>query len=121
MVVHARQRVFHHFLAALGAKQDAHGRIVAVVHLVFAVIGHVGVELPEIFVVELVILQLDNHIAMQNPVVEHQVGIIILVVDDDALLPCLKAEPLAQLHDKLLQMVDECLLQVFFFNDILRF
>ena len=56
---------------------------------------------------------------MQNAVVEHKVGIIILVVNDNALLSGLKAETLAKFENKLLQMTDESFLQVMFVNYIL--
>lgn len=43
---------------------------------------------------------------MQNAIVEHKVGVIILVIDNDALLASLKTKAFAQFEDKLLQMGD---------------
>ena len=51
---------------------------------------------------ELIILQLYDDSAMQNAIVEHEVGIIILVVNNNPLLTRLKAKALAQFKDKLL-------------------
>ena len=56
---------------------------------------------------------------MQNAVVEHKVGIIILVVNDNTLLSRLKAEALAKFKNELLQMTDESFLQVMLVNYIL--
>ena len=56
---------------------------------------------------------------MQNAIVEHKVGIIILVVNDNTLLSRLKAETLAKFKNELLQMTDESFLQVMLVNYIL--
>ena len=57
---------------------------------------------------------------MQYAVVEHKVGIVVLVVDDDAFLASLEAETLAKLENELLQVADKRILQVMFVNNFLR-
>ncbi len=91
MIVHAGEGVFYHLLALSSTEQDANGRVVAEAHLV---------------------LQLYDDTAMQNTVVEHKVGIIVLVVNDNALLAGLEAEALAEFEDELLQVSYKCILQV---------
>lgn len=70
---------------------------------------------------ELLVFQLYDYTAMQNTVVELEVGIVVLVVNDNALLASLKAETLAELEDKLLQVSDKCILQVMFIYYLLCF
>ena len=96
MVVHAGEGVFYHLLALSSTEQDANGRVVAGAHLVLAVMRNVCVELSEVLMRELLVLQLYDDTAMQNAVVKHKVGIIVLVVNDNALLAGLEAETLAE-------------------------
>ena len=56
---------------------------------------------------------------MQNAIVEHKVGIKVLVVNDNTFLSRLKAETLAKFTNELLQMTDESFLQVMLVNYIL--
>ncbi len=63
-------------------------------------------ELPE--------LQVDQHEAAQQPVVEHEIDEEVVAVERDALLPRDEAEPLAQFEHELLEMVDDRLFQVAF-------
>ena len=120
MVVHAGEGVFYHLLALSSTEQDANGRIVAGAHLVLAVMRDVCVELSEVLVGELLVLQFYDYAAMQYAVVEHKVGIVILVVDDDAFLASLEAEALAEFEDELLQVADKRILQVMLVNNFLR-
>lgn len=112
MVVHAGEGVFYHLLALSSTEQDANGRVVAGAHLVLAVMRNVCVELSEVLMRELLVLQLYDDTAMQNAVVEHKVVIIVLVVNDNALLAGLEAEALAEFEDELLQVSYKCILQV---------
>ena len=45
---------------------------------------------------KLLVLQFDDNTTMQNAIVEHKVGVIILVIDNDALLASLKTKAFAQ-------------------------
>lgn len=89
VVIHAGERVLHHLFAFARAEQDADWRVVARLHFVLAIMRYVCVELSEVLVRELLVLQFYDYAAMQYAVVEHKVGIVILVVDDDALLASL--------------------------------
>lgn len=70
---------------------------------------------------EFLVLHLNDDAAMQDAIVEHKVGIVILVVNDDALLTSLKAEALAKFKDELLQVIDNRILQVMFTHNFLCF
>lgn len=89
VVIHAGERVLHHLFALARAEQDADWRVVARLHLVLAIMRYVCVELSEVLVGELLVLQFYDYAAMQYAVVEYKVGIVILVVDDDAFLASL--------------------------------
>ena len=69
-VIHAGEGVFHEGVVLTRTKQQAHGRIVALGHLVLAVPVDVGVELPQVLVLELIDLQLDQDVALEDTVVE---------------------------------------------------
>ena len=101
VVIHAGERVLHHLFAFACAEQDADWRVVARLHLVLAIMRYVCVELSEVLVGELLVLQFYDYAAMQYAVVEHKVGIVIFVVDDDAFLASLEAEALAEFEDEL--------------------
>lgn len=102
------------------AEQDADWRVVARSHLVLAIMRYVCVELSEVLVGELLVLQFYDYAAMQYAVVEHKVGIVILVVYDDTFLASLEAETLAEFEDELLQVADKRILQVMLVNNFLR-
>ena len=55
---------------------------------------------------KLLVLQFYDDTTMQNAVVEHKVGVIIPVIDNDALLASLKAKAIAEFEDKLLKVSD---------------
>lgn len=120
VVIHAGKGILHHLLALARAEQDADWRVVARLHLVLAIMRYVCVELSEVLVGELLVLQFYDYVAMQYAVVEHKVGIVILVVDDDALLASLEAEALAEFEDELLQVADKRIFQVMLVNNFLR-
>jgi hypothetical protein len=61
---------------------------------------------------ELVQLQVDQHIAAQQAVVEHQVQIVVVAVEREPLLAGFEQEALTQLQQEILQSVDDGLLQV---------
>lgn len=51
---------------------------------------------------ELVVFQLNNYIAMQDSIIEHQVGKIVFVIDNHPFLPCLKTKSLAHFKQEVL-------------------
>ena len=52
---------------------------------------------------------------------EHKIGIVVRVVNDDALLASLEAKTFAEFEDKLLQMSDKSILQVVLIHYLLCF
>lgn len=111
--------VLHHLLSLACAEEDADWRVVAGAHLVLAVMRDVCVELSEVLVREFLVLQFYDYAAMQDAVIKHEVGIIILVVNDNAFLAGFEAEALAEFEDELLQVTDKRILQVVLVNHVL--
>ena len=91
--------VFDHFRTGTCAKEDADGRVVAGGHLGVAVVGDVGVELAEVFVAEFVVFEFYDDVAMEDAVVEDEVGKVVAVVNDDAFLAGLKTEAIAEFEE----------------------
>lgn len=94
--------VFDHFRTGTCAKEDADGRVVAGGHLGVAVVGDVGVELAEVFVAEFVVFEFYDDVAMENAVVEDEVGKVVAVVNDDAFLAGLKTKAIAEFEEEFL-------------------
>ena len=53
---------------------------------------------------ELIILQFNHNVAMQQAIVKNKVGEIISVINNHALLSCLKTEAFTQFKHELLKM-----------------
>ncbi|CCU84141.1 hypothetical protein PHOSAC3_120758 [Mesotoga infera] len=86
----------------LRAEQNAHGRLVSVGHHVFPVPAHISVELSEVFVIKGLDLQLHQHMALKDAVVENQVNETVCITDQDPLLAGFKAESVAKLQKEIL-------------------
>ena len=63
---------------------------------------------------EFVVFQFDDDIAVQDTIVEHQVGKVVFIVDNHPFLPCLEAESFAHFEQELLQMSYQGILQIVF-------
>ncbi len=61
-------------------------------HLVLLVVADVGVELAQVFVLECIVFQLHQHMALENSVVKNQVNKGMFAADEQALLPGFKAK-----------------------------
>lgn len=94
--------VFDHLWACVCAKQDSDGRIVTGGHLSVAKIGNVSIELAEMFVTEFIVFEFYDNVTMEDAVVEHEIGKIVAVIDNDAFLPGLKTEAIAKFKEKFL-------------------
>lgn len=83
-------------------------------HLIFFVIRNIRVQLPKVLMLELVVFQFADYAAMQYSVIKHDVGKIVFIIYNDAFLASLKTKALAHFQQKLLQMGEQGVLQVFF-------
>jgi hypothetical protein len=69
---------------------------------------------PEITVGELADLEVDQHVAAQQTVVEHQIDEEVLLVKGEAFLPGLEQEAFAQFEQEVFDLVDDGRFQVGF-------
>ena len=76
------------------------------------VVVHVHLHLAQVLVGQVADLEVDEHEAAGEAVVEDEVDEEVLALQRDPLLPGHEGEPLAQLQEELLELVDEGLLQV---------
>jgi hypothetical protein len=101
-----------------GAEENADGRQVAWGHLVFFIVGDVGVELAEMFVAEGIRLEFHQDVALEHAVVKDEVDEEVFVADEDALLPGLEAEAMTQLEKEILESIQQGVFQVRLGHDI---
>ena len=80
--------------------------------LVTVVVVHVHLHLPNVLVRELAKLQIEEHKTAQEPVVEHEVHLEVVLLVGEALLPAHEGVSAPQLEEELLQVVDDARLQV---------
>lgn len=73
---------------------------------------HVHLYLPDVLVRELAKLQVEEHETAQEPVVEHEVYLEVVLLVGEALLPAHEGVSAPQLKEELLQVVDDARLQV---------
>ena len=94
------------------AEKDADGGIfLGSLHLPVEII-HIHLHLPQVLVVELVKLEIDQHVAAQQPVVEDEIDEKMIFIESKTLLPGLEKKPLAEFKQKLFEPVDDGTLQV---------
>ena len=63
---------------------------------------------------ELVVFQLNDYVAVQDTIVEHQVGKIVFIIDNHPFLSCLETKSLSHFEQELLQMSNQGILQIIF-------
>ena len=68
-VVHAGQSILHKRMISLGAKQNAHRRVVSLGHYVLFVPAYIGIELADVFMAEFLDFQFHQHMALENAVI----------------------------------------------------
>ena len=88
--------VTHERFAFAGAQDDAHGRIFAGLHPVFAGVIQIQVHLPDIGMAEPAQLQIENNQAAQAAMEEEQVHAIPFVVNTQPALATDKGEVIAE-------------------------
>ena len=84
-------------------EQDADGGLSSAA-IMFLVPAHVGVELADVLVAELFEFQFYQHVALQDSVVEDQVDESVGIADQDALLPGLETEAVAEFEQEFLHL-----------------
>jgi hypothetical protein len=90
------------------AEEDADGGVlVGSLHEAVEVV-HIHLHLPQILMVELVELQVDNHIAAQQTVVEDEIDEKMVLVEGEALLAGLEEKSLAELKQEVFQLIYDC-------------
>jgi hypothetical protein len=87
---------------------------------VLFVIGDVGVELAEVLVLEGIGLEFYEDVALEDTVIEDEVDEEVFVADENALLPGLETEPVAQLEEEILKAVEQGVFEVGLGHDIPR-
>src|SRR4051794_7719897 len=70
---------------------------------------------------ELFKLELDEDVALEDAMVEHQIDEAVLVADQDALLASFEAEAVPQFQKEFLEMVEKLLFEVRFANNLAWF
>ena len=89
------------------AQDDAdRGPLVRRLHVAIEVV-HVHLHLAQILVAQLADLQVDQHVAAKQTVVEHQIDEEVLLVEGEPLLSCLEEKALAELEQEVLELVDD--------------
>lgn len=96
------QREFHERVLFALAKQNAYGRLLELLPHITVVIVDIHLHLSKVLVAQLVSLEVNQHIALQQAVIEYEVNIIILLIEGESSLSLFKKEALSQLQQKLL-------------------
>ena len=117
--LNSRSRIFHKFLTCLGAHQNTNGRVVALFHHVFPVVCKVQVHLCNVVVLDFVCLEVDQHVALENPVVKDQIAEEVVVIDKDSFLPGFETKPVAEFQQEFFKVVYQRVFQVGFFDNVL--
>src|SRR5208337_3537358 len=114
LVIHSRKCILDKCFVLLGAEQDPNRGIVVAGHFIEPEPVHVRIQLAEIFVGEAIDLQLDQDVALQDPVIKDQIDKEMLPSDKDAFLPGLETETPAELKEELLQPFDQLTFEICF-------
>ena len=112
---------FHEGIILLLAEKDADGGFLEGLADVAVKVIDVHLHLPEILVGELVCLEVNQAIALQQAVIEHEVYIEMLFVKSEALLASFEKESLAHLQQEIAHAGDDGILQPGFRVGFLRF
>ena len=106
----------HKFVASFGTHQNSYRRIVVRLHNVVLEIRQIEIHLRHIVIFQTDRFQVDEHVALQNAIVENKVAEVVFVIDKYAFLACLEAKACAQFEYKFLKVVDKSLLKFVFLN-----
>ena len=78
------------------------------------VVIHVKLKLAEVLVCELAGLEIYDHVALEDCVIENQVDVEMVAIQSQSLLPGDERESLAQFQQKCLHVVDQRLFKIGF-------
>jgi hypothetical protein len=95
------------------------GGFIALRHHVLSVPAHVGIELANVLMAEFFEFQFNQHMALENTMIENKVHEIMAIPDENTFLTCLKTEPMAQLQQKRLKFIQKLLFQMRLAHDFL--
>ena len=108
------KRVFYDSITLVSTKDNTDGRIIAFVHKLPGIVVYIHLHLSNILMGQLSHFEVNQHKAFQNVVVEHQINVEVLTVQCEPLLPSHKRKASAQFQKELLQVINQCLLQIAF-------
>ncbi len=91
----------------LFAENDADGMVLRLRPDEAVEVVDVHLHLAEVLVGQLADLEIDEHIGMQEPVVEHKVYEEVFLIKGEPLLPRLKEEAFAEFKQKVLDVGDD--------------
>lgn len=117
----AAERELHQSVVFLCAKQESHRWVVSDRHHILSIPSDVGVELAQMFVAEFIHFEFDEHVALEDAVIENDIHEATCLTNEDALLPRLEAKAVAQLQQKVLQLVEKRVFKIGLAHGLLRF
>lgn len=109
-----RQDVTYEHVALVGTEQDADRWIVTFVHLLTGVVVDIHLHLANVLMGEIFCFEIDQDETFQNVVVKHEVDVEMAASDVEMFLTGDERKTSAKFKQKLLQMIDERLLNVGF-------
>ena len=96
------------------AENQAERRVVSVCPALAIEVIDVELELAKVLMSKFANFQVNQHVALQHYVIEHQVHVEMIAIERETLLTCDKGEPLAEFEKKGLQVINEGLLKAGF-------
>ena len=112
LVVHACQGILDKSVILVCTEQNTNRQIVTLAHHVLPVPVHIGIELADVFMGKPVKLQFNQYMAFQNTMIEDQIDKKVFVPYQNAFLTGLETEPMTQLKEKILKLVDKHILKM---------
>lgn len=112
LIGNALQGVLHDQLVPISAEHDPDGFSITIGIHFLSVIVQVEIHLPDVLMLDLTTLQIYQHEALEDAMVEHEVYFIGSPTNRHALLPPDIGEALPQFQQKLAEIVDQSFLQI---------
>lgn len=112
LLIAVENGILGNILIRVGAKDDADCWVIALAALQFIVHTDIHIHLPYVLMGNFAGFQIDQHKALEDIVVEHEVDVVVLFLCVDMLLAGYKGIALAQLHEKFLNVRDDAAFQL---------